>query len=179
MLDRRQILLGVSALMGGSLLPSSAIALKSSFSISSDETDKILLQKQLATISTIADIIIPETDTPSATGADVPEFIDRALANWFTRDETESFLAGLTNFLSLNSDFPTTRPETQYVIVKKLDDQIDNLPRGLKFYRQLKELTLIGYYTSEVGATLELAYDPIPGGYVPFQKTDETKAWST
>ncbi len=179
MLDRRQILLGISALMGGSLLPSSTMALNSSFSISSDDTHKILSQKQLATVSAIADIIIPETDTPNATGVGVPEFIDQALANWFTHGETESFLTGLASFLSLNSGFSTTSPEVQYAVVKKLDNQIDNLPPNLKFYRQLKELILIGYYTSEVGATLELAYDPVPDGYVTFRKTDKTKAWST
>ena len=33
------------------------------------------------------------------------------------------------------------------------------------FFYQLKELTVLGYYTSEVGATQELAYLPIPGHY--------------
>ena len=35
------------------------------------------------------------------------------------------------------------------------------------FFRQLKELTLAGYYTSEVGMTQELQWDPVQGHYDP------------
>lgn len=45
------------------------------------------------------------------------------------------------------------------------------------FFKLMKELTLLGYFTSEQGATKALAYDPVPGKYVgcikmePGQKT--------
>ena len=35
----------------------------------------------------------------------------------------------------------------------------------LPFFLKLKELTVLGYYTSEVGATSELLYRPVPGAY--------------
>ncbi len=35
------------------------------------------------------------------------------------------------------------------------------------FFSQLKELTVAGYYTSEVGATQELHWNPAPGEYRP------------
>jgi hypothetical protein len=44
----------------------------------------------------------------------------------------------------------------------------------------LKELTLLGFFTSEVGATQALRYLPVPGKYdgnVPYKKGD--KAWAT
>ena len=47
------------------------------------------------------------------------------------------------------------------------------------FFRTMKELTLLGYYTSEVGATRELRYARIPGrfdGCVPFATVG--RAWS-
>jgi hypothetical protein len=43
----------------------------------------------------------------------------------------------------------------------------------------MKELTLLGYFTSEVGATKALRYVPIPGrfdGCIPYKKGD--KAWA-
>ena len=43
----------------------------------------------------------------------------------------------------------------------------------------MKELTLVGYYTSEAGATEELTYEPVPGvweGCVPYE--DIGSAWS-
>ncbi|MGI9181194.1 MAG: gluconate 2-dehydrogenase subunit 3 family protein [Longimicrobiaceae bacterium] len=43
----------------------------------------------------------------------------------------------------------------------------------LPFFRTMKELTIVGYYTSEVGATQELRHEPTPGRYegcVPFNE---------
>jgi hypothetical protein len=33
------------------------------------------------------------------------------------------------------------------------------------FFFKLKQLTVLGYYTSEVGGTKELSYNPVPGSY--------------
>ena len=47
------------------------------------------------------------------------------------------------------------------------------------FFRMMKELTLLGYYTSEAGATRELRYEPVPGRYdgcVPFTTIGRTWA---
>lgn len=47
------------------------------------------------------------------------------------------------------------------------------------FFQMMKELTLVGYYTSEAGATEELTYEPVPGvweGCVPYE--DIGSAWS-
>ena len=48
------------------------------------------------------------------------------------------------------------------------------------YFRMIKELTLLGYFTSEVGSTKALRYSPVPGKYdgcVPYKKGD--KAWAT
>ena len=48
------------------------------------------------------------------------------------------------------------------------------------YFRMMKELTLLGYFTSEVGATKALRYLPVPGRYdgdVPYKKGD--RAWAT
>ena len=47
------------------------------------------------------------------------------------------------------------------------------------YFRMMKELTLLGYFTSEVGATKALRYLPVPGKYdgnYPYKKGD--KAWA-
>src|SRR5205085_12333775 len=46
-------------------------------------------------VTTIAEMIIPETDTPGATSVRVPEFIDLILTEWASDDERAAFLAGL------------------------------------------------------------------------------------
>src|SRR5882724_9094533 len=50
-------------------------------------------QQKLVTM--IAEMIIPETDTPGATSVKVPEFIDLILTEWASDDERATFLAGL------------------------------------------------------------------------------------
>ncbi len=177
--DRRRILLGIAALMGGSLMPGSVAALTANNSDMQEPSSSPLTNDQFKTVSVIADIIIPETDTPGATGAGVPEYVNRALGHWLTPDETTHFLASFHQFSANNPTFLTVTAREQKAIIEKIDGQLDNLPAPLAFYRQLKELVLIGYYTSEVGATIELAYDPIPGGYVPFTTEDSVKAWAT
>jgi hypothetical protein len=53
-------------------------------------------------------------------------------------------------------------------------------PQRQPFFHTMKELTLLGYYTSQIGATQELKYAPVPGrfdGCVPFATVG--RAWST
>ncbi len=178
MLDRRQILVGVAALMGGALLPATVKALHGSGSVSAFR-NAALSDTQLRAITIMADIIIPETDTPGASGAGVPEFIQSALANWLLDSEAKAFISGLEAFLEANPDFLTGQTAAQTAMIADVDARLDNLPAEERFYRQLKELVLVGYYTSEEGATEELDYDPVPGGYTVFEVTSETKAWST
>ena len=48
------------------------------------------------------------------------------------------------------------------------------------YFRMMKELTLLGYFTSKVGATQALRYLPVPGRYdgcVPYKKGE--RAWAT
>lgn len=50
---------------------------------------------------------------------------------------------------------------------------------GAPFFRTMKELTVVGYYTSEVGATVELRHEAVPGRYegcVPFSQIGRTWA---
>lgn len=180
MLDRRQILLGVGALMGGSLLPSTARALSAGLSGGSMAAGAtVLTAGQMAVVTVMADIIIPETETPGAIGARVPAFVDHALANWLAHEETAAFQAGLDDFTATYPGFAAASRQKQMALVQSIDSQLDTLPPEARFYRQLKELVLIGYYTSEIGAAEELAFDPVPSGYTVVPVTEETKAWST
>ncbi len=64
-------------------------------------------------------------------------------------------------------------PEAEFQ--KKLDFQ--SKPRH--YYTMLKQMTLMGYFTSEIGATKALRHIPVPGKYdgaMPYKKGD--KAWA-
>jgi hypothetical protein len=143
---------------------------------------QVLDPHQNATVVTIAELIIPATDTPGATAAKVNEFVDLALAEWFDTDERTRFLAGLADVDARSrklfaKDFTTCTPEQQTQILTALDAEVAELRDGEKqgytveattsqrFFRNMKRLTLVGYYTSQVGATEELHNPIIPGRY--------------
>ena len=53
--------------------------------------------------------------------------------------------------------------------IKTLDDG------GESFFNQIKQLTIFGYYTSEIGMTVERKYLPNPGRYdgaYPYNKVN-------
>ena len=56
---------------------------------------RILDPHQHETVAAVAELIIPETDTPGARAAGVGEFIDLIVAEWYTEEQRARFLAGL------------------------------------------------------------------------------------
>jgi hypothetical protein len=64
-------------------------------------------------------------------------------------------------------------------------DRASNLSideRGRPFILTMKELTMLGYFTSEPGATQVLQYRPVPGAYhacVPLSQAGKGKTWAT
>ena len=143
---------------------------------------QVLGPHQNDTVATIAELIIPATDTPGARAAKVNEFIDLVLAEWFDAADRTSFLEGLADLDARSRglfarDFTASTPEQQTQILTGLDAELAGLREAEKngdkveantpqrFFRMMKRLTLLGYYTSEVGATEELHNPIIPGRY--------------
>ena|SRR5271165_6752747 len=134
---------------------------------------------QNATVTTISEIIIPQTDTPGAKAARVNEFIDLILTEWYDEDEKSIFLTGLieldasTRALA-GKDFVDCGEKQQVEMLRVLDDEVaearSDVRRGSgrrrpperNFFFMIKQLTLIGYYTSQIGFEQELHGEIIP-----------------
>ncbi len=197
-MNRREALKGVALLTGGALSPSIVSAVLSGITVGSSGkkwVPKIVNPEQNDLITDIAELIIPETDTPGAKAAKVNEFIDLMLEDWFTVAERNHFFKGLIDLdarakKKYSTKFVECAIEEQTTILKKLEKDTlshrnynspgDNQNSILKpFFDQVKELTLIGYFTSEIGATQELKYYVATNNYdgcVPFDKIG--RAWS-
>lgn len=108
-------------------------------------------QRQLVT--TIAEMIIPETDTPGATSVKVPEFIDLILTDWMSDDERAAFLTGLADIDARSATAGSPRfvdlPAPKKVeLLTALDEaRGEKAGAGLAFAR-IKSLTVYGYFTS-------------------------------
>jgi hypothetical protein len=70
--------------------------------------------------------------------------------------------------------FAALKPARQAALLHAIDaGQAPFNAEDREFFRQLKSYTAFAYYTAEVGATRELAYAPVPGGFkgdVPLKK---------
>lgn len=115
---------------------------------------RTLNAEQQALVTAIAEMIIPETDTPGATSVKVPQFIDLILTEWAGDAEKTAFLAGLgdidaraaalgaARFVQLSNDRKTE------LLVMLDAARADATGAGHAFAR-LKSLTIYGYFTSK------------------------------
>ncbi len=136
---------------------------------------RILDPHQSETVATIADMIIPATDTPGARAAEVHRFIDLLLAEWFPDSERAEFLAGLADVdararAAFGTDFIAATEPQRVELLGKLDALVQAPRQATQdspppFFQRMKSLTVFGYFTSEVGATAELHFVAIPGSY--------------
>ncbi len=191
-MNRRELLKSIGVLLGGSVSPAVASAV---FADDSRQAAAGVWQPRTLTIDqdrlviAIAEAIIPATDTPGAAGARVNEFIDLLLSEWLDKQDAERFLAGLEE-LDSRSRVETGRsfidlvPDQKLAFLEPLDREAiafrvaarkeESDPDGaLPFFAMMKEMTLVGYYTSEVGMTQELLYPEIRStfsGCVPYEE---------
>lgn len=140
---------------------------------------KTLNPHQNATVTIISEIIIPQTNTPGAKAARVNEFIDLILSEWYDDEEKATFLTGLSDVDTrardlFGKDFVECGEKSQVDILQALDDELGaarterrrgdmrRLPPERNFFFVMKQLTLIGYYTSQIGFEQELHGEIIP-----------------
>ncbi len=151
-------------------------------------TPQALTTDQVDLLGTLVDLIIPATDTPGARDAGVPVFIDKLLHDWVGSEDRVRFLMGLGAVdegvqKTHGVAFRAAAPAQQNAILTRLDQEaIQAREKGadpLPFFATLKEWTLVGYYTSEIGATRELQWLAAPGRYdanLPLEEVGPTWA---
>ena len=190
MIDRREALKRTAMLMGGAL-SSSAIAGVLQGCTAQPELNwqpKFLTEDQGRLVAEVAERIIPKTDTPGAKDAGVPEFIDLMLNDIYIEEEKQRFVAGLDQLeqdsqQTYSDSFIDLEPTQQDELLSKYAAQAEESkdPETKPFFAMAKELTMLGFFTSEVGATEFLQYVSVPGKYegcMPIEEAGEGVAWA-
>ena len=183
LIGRREALRRAAILLG-SVLSAPAIAGVLAGCDSRSAGDGALTSDQRELVATIAEHIIPETDTPGARAAEVHVFIDKMLAGHYPAEERNRVLDGLeeldtTARRACGNPFIRCSADEQRATLGLLDQQAFAQRRDPHWFRTIKELTVLGYYTSEVGATQELRHVAVPGrfeGCVPLEQIGRTWA---
>ena len=188
-MDRREVLRLLGSAVALSALPAEALTAiqQASAQVAQSKGLKTLNPHQNATVTTIAEMIIPATDTPGAKEAKVNEFIDLLLTEWYEPAETKEFLAGLADVdarskKKFSAAFVDCTPAQQTELLTQLDAEAmdfagkqkkavtqssisplqQTTPAPSNFFYTMKKLTLTGYYTSQIGFSKELGKFIIP-----------------
>lgn len=197
-MDRREALRRTAMLMGGALSAPAILGIMNGCTAKPtiDWKPEFLSADQGAVISRLADIIIPATDTPGAKDVGVPAFIDKMLKDVFSKEEQQKFLDGLKAFedrsrRETGDNFVELGEEEQVSFVTTVHNEDvqsyassrnSRPPAPRPFLLSVKELTMLGFFTSETGATQVLQYVAVPGAYkgcVPVTEAGNGKTWAT
>ena len=175
LLDRRAAIERVMALVGGTLVGGSALW----SGCRRAPSDKAGQPKvDVALLDQVAETILPATDTPGAKAAKVGAFMAMMVADCYDEAEQRTFYQGIEQLdqrsRTVNRvDFLAATPAQRTALLTTLDrEQHDYMAakqtdQPAHYFRMMKELALLGYFTSELGATQSLRYVAVPGRYDP------------
>jgi len=200
LIDRREALRKTALLMGAAVSASALSGILQGCKATPELTYKpsFFTEDQARIVSEVAEIIIPKTDTPGAKDTGVPGFIDLMLKDCYKKEDQDRFIEGLTAFdaeakKAYGDSFIYCKPEQQVELVttvhaaaiaeeKEEKDAKEDKEKKRPFILMTKELTLLGFFTSEPGATQVLQYIAVPGSYkgcIPLAEAGNGKTWAT
>ncbi len=144
-------------------------AITHAFKVTATETPgwkpRLFTSAQNHFVEILAELIIPETETPGASAALVNQHIDLVLSEE-TQEEQRTFLEGLESIDQISTSqygkpFSKLSQDQQVALLTRLADDSQVLPEeepGRRFFLDLRRRTVFAYYTSRVGIHEELEY---------------------
>ena len=188
-MNRREAISRVSLLLGGTIVGAN-IFLGGGCNTSTKECESLFTEADISFLNEVGEVILPETQTPGAKAADVGSFMAIMVTDCYEVKDQKLFTDGITkldnackkmngkNFLECNaaerSKICIALDQEQKIYIAEKKPEAPS-----HYFRMIKELTLLGYFTSEAGCTKGLRHEAIPGKYVgdiPYKKGD--RAWS-
>jgi len=172
--DRRQWLKTSATMLGGALVPTSTVTAgevqQFAKSIApphphEDKAARFFTPEQHALVEELSETIIPaDSHSGGAKAAKVVDYIEQTLRD--THDDTQKALwreaLPLIDSMSQHytgKTFVNASPEERVAVLTVLSDNIrmSELPE-VRFFKELKRITVEGYYTSKIGIHDELQY---------------------
>ncbi len=195
LISRREAIFRVSAMLGGvALVGQSAMLAGCAPQPTGDKAasapNSLFKQGDITLLDEIADTILPETSTPGAKAAGVGPFIAMMVVETYYEGDQQIVRDGLDSLQALclrsyGAHFQIVTAAQRLTLVERLDAEQhlymqthkDGAP--VHYFRMLKELTLLGYFTSEIGYTQAMRYTETPGRFDPCAPyTQGEKSWA-
>jgi hypothetical protein len=179
-MNRRHLLKG----MGAVALYSSFPVVLGEFLSSCNTKDKQLRagffsDDEFHSIEGISDSLLPKTSTPGALDVQVPFFIDLVVKDCMNKEDQQLIKKGLQQMNKQSSKFISLSSKEKLEVIKKIDEAAFKDNSDQLWFKIIKKLALIGYFTSQEGMTKALSYVKVPGDYkacIPYKKGEKAMA---
>ena len=190
-IGRREAIRRVTVLLGGVALVGGSGLLEASERLSPGRRAAVTRQgagaftaQDVALLDEVAETILPETQTPGAKAAQTGAFMALMVTDTYAERDQQVFRDGMQQLTA--AGFMTSTPAQRLALLERLDREQktymdarhgDDTPPH--FFRLMKELALLGYFTSEIGCTQAQRYIEAPGRFdacVPYAPGE--RAWA-
>src|SRR5690554_6467585 len=170
-MNRRDALKSMVLMMGGTMVGASVILTGCA---PEDRIEGLeFSDRDIAFLDEIGETIIPTTDTPGAKATEIGAFMVLMVKDTYNKEQQEIFVEGLNNLRKefkdqAGNDFVEASSEERTNFLNHVNEKAQAEGRqGPHYINMLKDLTVLGYFTSEIGATKALRYVETPGRYDP------------
>ncbi|HZH64369.1 MAG TPA: gluconate 2-dehydrogenase subunit 3 family protein [Flavisolibacter sp.] len=204
-MDRREAVKYISLLMGGAVVGGNAFMLgcKSETGKTTEFSPETI-----AYMDEVAETILPQTTTPGAKAAKVGTFMTVMVNDCYEAGDQKAFKEGLDKLndaskKKFDGTFMEITPAQRKELLIAVDQEAKDYQKEVSdfnkkedekqkgdakyvkqrksphYFTMMKQLTMLGFFTSKEGATQALRYIAVPGRYegcVPYKKGD--KAWA-
>jgi hypothetical protein len=179
MIDRREAIRRVSALLGGvALVGGSALWTGCRSERAPGAGEGAFTPDDVAFLDEVAETILPETKTPGAKAAKVGAFMALMVTDSYEERDQKIFRRGMQQLdeasrKASNASFMSATPQARLTLLGSLDREQKAYMAAKKaddpshYFRMMKELALLGYFTSEIGYTQAQRYVESPGRFEP------------
>ena len=188
-MNRREALSRVALIMGGTVIGAN-LFLEGCAPADKKTSLTEFTPDDIAYLDEISERILPATRTPGAKAAKVGAFMTVMVRDCYTEDDQKVFRSGMDKIneesnKKFDKAFMQITPEQRHELLVQIDNDQKQYAKNKKdndpnhYFRLMKELTLLGYFTSEIGSTQALRYVESPGRYdgcIPYKQGD--KAWA-
>lgn len=178
-MNRRDALFHTAALLGGTIVGSQVFLTGCS---QTKQGFAGFTKADIDFLNEVAEVIIPLTpDSGGAKAANIGAFMQTIVTGCYNQDEADSFYSGIAEINELaqksyQNDFLSLTSDQKFMLVSGIDKEASESDDH--YFRMMKELTLWGYFSSEVGCKEALRYNPIPGRYEACIPYNNEPAWA-
>ena len=189
-MNRREALSAVSFLVGGTIIGAEAFLTGCNKPVPA-QTTGFLTGDNIAFLDEVGETILPTTTlSPGAKEAKIGEFMNTIVTDCYNEKEQNIFSEGIVTLNEASKtkhskEFVNLTPEERHGLLLAIDGEASKYKETKKsedpehYYSMMKQLTLWGYFSSEIGATKALRHVAVPGRFdacVPLEKGQ--KAWA-